>query len=479
MASLLLGDLNDYIQPTVACSRPIEDPKASESPSRLMEINLNDCLACSGCVTTAETVLISEQTHQQLSKTLEENAGLPLAERRIIVVSICASTRAALARRYSLPPLLVHKKLSFFFRQYFEAQTVLDVSFANLIYLKTVAEEFLERYGAKAKPNCLPMMSSDCPGWVCYVEKKQPRLIPHLCTVRSPQQITGALVKTFFADAFAASLERTVRPRDIFHVSVMSCYDKKLEASRDDFMDEEKTRDVDCVITSSEIITLIDEKVAGNFGTIPDGVNGEYFPSVMLDPTTGEERLVAFPGGSDGGCLFFVLRYAAEALFGIKLSSSVSDDSRVTITHYRGNIDYTEYCLESSVDPGAPPLLRFAAISGFRNIQTFVQKCKTKKIEYDFVEVMACPGACLFGGGQPAAPGQADRMEFRKGMEALLYEQTKLVDATRVEDPVVASALSTICDWIESSPERRALLYTGYRSLESVKKKAPILNVMW
>lgn len=482
MASLLLGDLNDYIQPGVTCILPIEDPKIPRNslvPLKPVELSLNDCLACSGCITSAETILVSEQTHQQLDKVVRENASLPPAERRIIVVSICASTRTALARHFRLPPLVVHKKLSGFFRGYFGAAAVLDVSFASLIYLKEVTDEFMAAYKSREDRGPYPLLSSDCPGWVCYVEKKQPRLIPFLCAVRSPQQLTGALVKTYVADKFAATMERPVRRRDIFHVSVMSCYDKKLEASRDDFMDEERIRDVDCVITTSELLTLIDDKVSGDFASVPSGPCNDLFPSVTVDPDSGEERLIAFPGGGGGGCLFSVFRYAAEALHGIHLPPRITADPRVSVTHHRGNIDYTEYCLRSSADPLETPLLRFAAISGFRNIQTFVQKRKTKRADYDFVEVMACPGACLFGGGQPTAPEQADRMEFRQEMEDLLHAQSQSVDAAGAGNKAIISQLREIFEWLDACPERRALLRTGYRPLESIKKKTPILNVMW
>ena len=95
--------------------------------------------------------------------------------------------------------------------------------------------------------------------------------------------------------------------------------------------------------------------------------------------------------------MYFILQYAAKELFSIDLPSDIGKDPRVTIQHHR-NIDYNEYLL---TDDHGVVLLRFAAVYGFRNIQTFVQKAKQNKIDYHFVELMACPGACLFGGGQP------------------------------------------------------------------------------
>lgn len=126
-------------------------------------------------------------------------------------------------------------------------------------------------------------------------------------------------------------------------------------------------------------------------------------------------------------------------------------------------------------DDGEPPLLRFAAIAGFRNIQTLVHKCKSKRVDYDYVEVMACPGACLFGGGQPSLGDDgkfSDKNQLRGEME-------KLYLIHQGGEPSLALAeVATIYEWIaEDERSRKPLLHTSYRPLESVKK--PLIRVQW
>lgn len=139
------------------------------------------------------------------------------------------------------------------------ADLVLDTRIADDLALIESRNEFVERYktelidnagGAKGVTPSLPMLSSSCPGWVCYAEKTHGTFIlPYISTTRSPQQIMGVLVKQYLAQKLGVSAER------IYHVSVMPCYDKKLEASREDFFDEaNNSKDVDCVITSSKYI---------------------------------------------------------------------------------------------------------------------------------------------------------------------------------------------------------------------------------
>lgn len=499
MSLLLLGDLNDYIQPTVGCVKPPEagpkDPGALDKP---VEINLNDCLACSGCITSAETVLVANQTHHQIYQFCQENAQRPAGERRLLFVSICAATRTALAQRHGLLPGSVHRRLMTFFKEHFDAAAVVDTTFASFIALKEAAEEFLEHHRG-GESHRLPRLSSECPGWICYAEKRQPKLLPQICTVRSPQQIIGVLAKSYLLEAgLQRRAQRSLRRSDVFHVSVMSCYDKKLEASRDDFRDADGIRDVDCVITTGELLVMLQDQVQGRLADIPEA---EVSAS---DPFRAWNTLytpAGYYGGSGGSYLFYIMRVAAQRLFAIELPVNILADARIRVHHHRGNLDYTEYTLVRHPERGdaaaaaaataavsaspQPPLLRFAAIAGFRNIQTFVQKCKNHRLDYDYVEVMACPGACLFGGGQPP-PGEEgggehlDKNQFRIEMEQLyLTHQIEGVEAALEE-------LDKIYEWLEQEgpPDemavpRRSLLRTLYHPLESSTRKKPLINVQW
>lgn len=140
-------------------------------------------------------------------------------------------------------------KLSGYFRQ-LGADVVLDTKIADDLALIEARNEFLDRFSAEANKDSksLPMLASSCPGWVCYAEKTHGTFIlPYISTTRSPQQIMGVLVKQLLAQ------QKRIPGSLIYHVTIMPCYDKKLEASREDFFSEVlQSRDVDCVITSSK-----------------------------------------------------------------------------------------------------------------------------------------------------------------------------------------------------------------------------------
>jgi iron only hydrogenase large subunit-like protein len=462
MTSLLLGDLNDYIQPSVACIKP-EAAVTASSVNKPVEINLNDCLACSGCITSAETVLVAEQTHHQFYAVLDANRSG--AANKTVVVSICPSTRTALARRFKLTSVQVYRRLLHFFRRTLGVSLVLDINFASTLVMEEAAREFIHRYRDRiVDAPVQPVLVSECPGWVCYAEKKQPGLLPHLSTVRSPQQMMGALVKSYLLEKIL-KVEKT----DVYHVSIMSCYDKKLEAARTDFADPEGVRDVDCVITTNELLTVIEDKSGGAFESLPEAQLEEE-ATIFKTWTVkgGIPQLTGPVGNSAGGYLFYVMRRASKEIFNIDLPVIISSDPRIQVHHHR-NADYTEYTLTD----GTSILLRFGAIYGFRNIQTFVQKSKTRKVEYDFVEVMACPGACLFGGGQPTPDtGKVGQEAFRSEMEAL-HADSMVIEEKPGEE------VARIYEWINADPSRQSLFHTSFRPLEESIKKNPLINVQW
>uniref|UniRef100_A0A8D0KXD1 Nuclear prelamin A recognition factor-like protein n=1 Tax=Strix occidentalis caurina TaxID=311401 RepID=A0A8D0KXD1_STROC len=167
------------------------------------KITLNDCLACSGCITSAESVLITQQSHEELCKMLTFNKTAAPDERKLVVVSVSPQSRASLAARCKMGVLETAKKLTAFFKSL---------------------------------------------GWICYAEKTHGSfIIPYISTTKSPQQVMGSLIKGHFAE------QQHLTPNQIYHVTVMPCYDKKLEASRPDFFNQEyQTRDVDCVITTGK-----------------------------------------------------------------------------------------------------------------------------------------------------------------------------------------------------------------------------------
>lgn len=218
-----------------------------------MEITLADCLACSGCITSAESVLITQQSQEELLRVLAENEAFKLNNElekiRRIVVTISQQPILSLAKRFQLTPEDTLERLTGYLKK-LGADIVLDTRIADELSLIECRDEFVQRFYAdqnKESTKNFPMITSSCPGWVCYAEKTHGSFIlPYISTGRSAQQIMGVLVKGFLADQLNVTRDK------IYHVTVMPCYDKKLEASREDFFDEvSQSRDVDCVITTS------------------------------------------------------------------------------------------------------------------------------------------------------------------------------------------------------------------------------------
>jgi len=248
------------------------------------------------------------------------------------------------------------------------------------------------------------------------------------------------------------------RPNQIYHVAVMPCYDKKLEASREDFYnDVYRTRDVDCVITTGELEKIFEEK-GQQIATTAEAPLDTLFSKVHSQ--NGEEVLLGTAGGGSGGYLEAIFRYAAMELFGVELQA---------IEYKVGkNQDFKETSLE--VD--GKVVLRFATAYGFRNIQNFVRKVKTKNVPYHFVEVMACPSGCLNGGGQiKAEPAHAK--EFLAQVEQA-YESV-----TQAPPEKNTKVHELYEEWLgaPSSAKAKEKLHTKYHAIE--KTLANPLSVQW
>ncbi|KAJ9064536.1 Cytosolic Fe-S cluster assembly factor nar1, variant 2 [Entomophthora muscae] len=455
---LVLADLDDFITPSQACVKPVEKPAKSVAgngqensaradgalPRMTIEIDgdtgdhfeydehgtatkletatisLTDCLACSGCITSAETVLVQMQSHHELYKVLENNSSCRaqgnLIDLKVVVVSLSPQACASFAAKYSLPGGLEEAamKLTAFLKG-LGVDYVFDIAIARDVSLIESSKEFLHRYqtyqaaapqGKRSEqPQILPMLASACPGWICYAEKTHGQLLGYVSITKSPQQIMGSIVKQFFAK------RNNISPDHIYHVTVMPCYDKKLEASREDFYsDIYSTRDVDCVLTSGEVERMLqDHNLAQpNLSTL----GTSYMDCIFsLAGTMDYEAEVAktcqdtawndygryssrfsISQSSAGGYLEFTMMAAAHFLYGKEILSSdlnQSTDSGVLSIRTIRNSDFREIVLQ---DEQGKPLLKFASAYGFRNLQNIVRKLKmSPSPPYHYVEVMACP----------------------------------------------------------------------------------------
>uniref|UniRef100_A0A2K5WU13 Cytosolic iron-sulfur assembly component 3 n=1 Tax=Macaca fascicularis TaxID=9541 RepID=A0A2K5WU13_MACFA len=469
--ALQLTDLDDFIGPSQECIKPVKVEKRpgsgvakirieddgsyfqvnQDGGTRRLEkakVSLNDCLACSGCITSAETVLITQQSHEELKKVLDANKMAAPSQQRLVVVSVSPQSRASLAARFQLNPTDTARKLTSFFKK-IGVHFVFDTAFSRHFSLLESQREFVRRFREQADcRQALPLLASACPGWICYAEKTHGSFIlPHISTARSPQQVMGSLVKDFFAQ------QQRLTPDKIYHVTVMPCYDKKLEASRPDFFNQEhQTRDVDCVLTTGEVFRLLEEEDV----SLPDL---EPAPLDSLCSGASAEEPTSHRGGGSGGYLEHVFRHAARELFGIHVAE-------VTYKPLR-NKDFQEVTLEKE----GQVLLHFAMAYGFRNIQNLVQRLKRGRCPYHYVEVMACPSGCLNGGGQLQAPDRPSR--------ELLQHVERLYGMVRAEMPEdVPGVQELYTHWLQGTDSECAgrLLHTQYHAVE---KASTGLGIRW
>lgn len=447
---LQISDLNDFITPSQECIKPaeVEKPKRPlgsirigdtasdalikpEENTKLQKvgITLNDCLACSGCITSAESVLITQQSIDELLRVLSQPDG------RQVVVSVAPQARASFAAKYDVSYQSAGLKLKTFFKK-LGAREVIETSFARNFTLLETKKEFVQRYKERKG---MPILSSACPGFVCYIEKTHgDTILPHMSHVRSPQQIMGRYVKTLLAKKMG------LEPSKVYHVTMMPCFDKKLEASRDDFFNEvTQSRDVDCVVTPVEI-----EELLGKQGVAFTELN-EFSERSALEGPFSLESCYQHEGSGSGGFCDYVFTSAVKELFA---------EERTCELKALKNKDLLEVLFKR----GEEVMLRFAICNGFRNIQNIVQRIKRGTCQYHFIEVMACPSGCLNGGAQlrPFEQKGNGKELLEKIHEIFRKSQTE--NACIPESDVDVNFLYE--EWI--GDDAKDLLYTKYKAIQ-------------
>ncbi|KAH7661557.1 Fe-only hydrogenase protein [Dioscorea alata] len=463
--TLRLTDLNDFIAPTQECiitgRKPnIEKPERNQgklsggfnntsSPAEAVKISLKDCLACSGCITSAETVMLERQSLDEFLSQLNSD--------KTVIVSLSPQSRASLASHFDLSPAQVFGKLTAMFKS-IGVKAVYDTSCSRDLSLIEVCNEFISRYReyqlniGKVNGQALPMVSSACPGWICYAEKTLGSyILPHISSVKSPQQVMGAAIKHHLSQKIG------LPPDKVYHVTVMPCYDKKLEAAREDFvfsMDGEgenirdasvvKITEVDSVLTSGEVLDLIHSKSIDFKGL------AEAPLDKLLTNVDEEGHLYGVSGGA-GGYAETVFRYAAKTLFGIDLEGPLNFK---TVR----NSDFREVILEVE----GTAVLKVALCYGFRNLQNIVRKIKIGKCDYHFLEVMACPSGCLNGGGQIKPEAGQSAKDLIQQLEDVYMQDVSI--ANPFLNPIVKRLYD---EWLEEpgSEKAKRYIHTEYHPL--------------
>lgn len=462
MSFVRLENLNDFIQPSTACIKPVEK-KATGVVAKVNDINLSDCLACSGCITSAESVLVQQQNYEELFKTINDNKTSKSS--KDIVVSLSLQSISSLAHKYSMQAQEAAERIASFFVS-MGCHKVYDINLARHLALVESYREFKSSQEETSQSK-LPIISSICPGWICYAEKTNGDLIiPHLSRVRSPQQIMGALLKKLYCSEEAGMRKRS----DLFHVTLMPCFDKKLEASRQDFQDSiDESQDVDCVLTPIEL-----EEILNNEGVTLKDFNRRKLDILGKFDCDFDQPLTSHHGSVSGGYAENLLLTLASEMLGENCDKlrSVLDYSTLK------NSDFIEVNIKRSTQSGedgdtVANMPKFAIVNGFRNIQTVVQRLKRKALKYDYIEIMACPSGCINGGAQCRPNNGENAAEMTESTRHLYSEVPVTKQSIDSNDSTNRQLYEKLN--LNDSESKEDLLFTDFHSVPKMQN----LTVNW
>ena len=326
-------------------------------------LNDVDCTFCGQCIESCPTGALKEKENiQDVWKKLRD-------EDVFVVVQTAPAVRVAIGEEFGMPigtnvaGKMITALKSIGFDKVFDTNTGADLT------IMEEANEFIERI---QNAGVLPMITSCSPGWVRFAEKNFPENLEHLSSCKSPHQMFGAIIKSYFADKYNIDKEK------ICVVSVMPCIAKKYECSRDE-MEVDGIRDVDYVVTTRELARMI-KQANIDFCELEDG---------KFDEPMGEASGAGAIFGTTGGVMEAAIRTAVDTLEGKSMD-------KLEYTQVRGEKGIKEATLKI-----AGKDIKVAVASGLANARKIMEQIKDGKCDYHFVEIMACPGGCIMGGGQP------------------------------------------------------------------------------
>ncbi len=337
--------------------------KTFVSPAGNRGFDESPCLLCGQCVNVCPTGALMEKS--EINKLDEA-----MAKGKFVVVQTAPAVRAALGEEFGLPvgTPVTGKMVAALRRLGFNR--VYDTNFGADLTIMEEANELLSRI---KNGGTLPMITSCSPGWVNYAEYFYPEVLDNLSSCKSPHQMQGAIIKSYFAK------EKNLDPKDICVVSIMPCTAKKFEKERKE-MEVDGNRDVDIVLTTRELARVI-KRSGINFNKLPD----EEFDQDIMGDYTGAGVIF----GVTGGVMEAALRTAYKVLTG-------SERKPIEFTEVRGLAGVKE----AEIDLGAAKI-KVAVASGMKNASKLLDEIKAGTSPYTFIEIMCCPGGCINGGGQP------------------------------------------------------------------------------
>jgi len=396
--------------------------------------SLNDvnCTFCGQCIQACPTGALHEK------ETIDEVWEKLKDPKYTVIVQTAPAVRVALGEEFGMQigsnvtgkMVTVLRRLGF--DKVFDTNTGADFT------IMEEANEFIERF--KENDN-LPMITSCSPGWIRYIEMNYPELLPHLSTCKSPHQMFGALIKTYYAE------KENLDPEKIYVVSVMPCVAKKFERQRPEMKNKEIC-DVDNVITTRELARMIKQA----------NLEFENLKDTEFDMPMGEATGAAAIFGTTGGVMEAAIRTAAETLTGEKIET-------INFEQVRGG----QGIKRATVNIAGKDI-KIVVASGLSNAKKILDEIKEGKSDYQFVEIMACPGGCIMGGGQPIKNSKTrSNVDIRKlRSEALYTIDEKSVIRKSHDNPVVKKIYKEFLKQPGSEIAEK-LLHTTYNKRDKYK----------
>ena len=387
------------------------------------------CISCGQCIAVCPVGALREKDETGLVwRLLGDN-------KKHVVVQTAPAVRAALGEEFGMPmgSKVTGKLVASLRRLGFDR--VFDTDFGADLTIMEESGELIDRI---QNDGVLPMITSCSPGWVSYCETFYPEFIPNLSSCKSPHEMTGAMVKSYYAK------EKGINPKRIAVVSVMPCTAKKYEADRPE-LSVNGLADVDAVITTRELARMIKEA----------GIDFTSLPDENFDELLGESTGAATIFGASGGVMEAALRTACEALTGEALDN-------IDFEAVRG----VQGVKEASLDIGGQQI-NVAVASGTANAGELLERIKSGEKSYHFIEIMGCPGGCVNGGGQPIVPASTRMdIDIRVERAKALYNSDKEAPLRKShQNPEVLKAYR---EFLGEQGGHRAheLLHTSYQARE-------------
>lgn len=397
-----------------------------------------DCSLCGQCITHCPVGALKERDDtEKFFKAVED-------PNKVVVVQVAPAVRAAWAEDSGLSRKDATVNKIYDGLKKMGADYVFDTSFSADLTIMEEAYEFIDRFKS-GELNEKPMFTSCCPGWVRFIKSQYPNLVSQLSTAKSPMQMFGSVIKTYFADSIGK------KPEDIISVAIMPCLAKKSEANMDLYYEEYAGKDTDISLTTREFMRMLKEC----------HLKPEYLEDIDPDRLMGEYTGAGVIFGATGGVMEAALRTAHFAITGENSKPDAfnvvrADSQETGLIEANFNLD--------GID------LRIGVVNGLSNARKLINKINKGEKHFDFVEVMACPGGCVGGGGQPIHDGE--ELAFERGKNLYFIDENMKIRYSH-ENPDIKGIYKEFFNYPNSNKAHR-LLHTDHFSW--TMPKAPKRN---